>query len=57
MPRNLAISDGGQIDYEARAGRIATLVAQVAAVRPRVRAGDRQAETCPGDAVTRDPRA
>ena len=44
-------ADGGQIDHEARAGRIAALVAKVAAVRPRVRAGDREAEAGAGDPV------
>ena len=46
--------DGRQIDDEARAGRLAALVAEVATVRPGVGARDREPEAGAGDAVARD---
>src|SRR6478736_8858326 len=46
--------DGRQVDDEARAARLARLVAHIAAVSTSVGARDRQAETGTGDAVARD---
>ena len=55
--RHRARLDGRQLDDEARAARLAALVAQVAAVRASVGARDREPEAGAGDPVARDAGA